>query len=171
MWNNLCSYSLYFFSTLLYPNPKTIKLFSFTFFSSTHSLLPHLLILLFFYFPPHKAPHTPPRISKGLQDFQNKIFNRAAFLLLLLSPADLLSKECSWFAISRPWTSSSIAFFLLEDKLSGQVHSIVVCVSFSVFWDFCVLCMCDCLLSFESLVFELFFLPANVKQSKMVFWD
>ena len=53
-----------FSSTLLYPNPKT--LFFLTFFSSTRSLLPYLLIFLFFNFPPHKAPHSHRHTDKSL---------------------------------------------------------------------------------------------------------
>ena len=127
--------------------PKTLlNFFSSTFFSSTRSLLPHLLTFL------HTKPHTLHHILvKDFKNFKTRSLARIA-LLLLLSPAELLSKKSSWFAKSRPWTSSSIAFFLLESKLSGQVHYIVVCVSFNVFWDFCVLCIRDCLLSFESFV-------------------
>ena len=57
LWNNLCSYSLYFLPRCFnYPNPKPLFfLFLFLFFLSTCSLLPHLLIFLFFHFTPHKA--------------------------------------------------------------------------------------------------------------------
>ena len=144
---------LYIFFHVALSKPKnSFKLFS-------HPLVHCFLVFLFsfsFTFL-HTKPHTLHHILvKDFKIFRTRSSAGAAFLLLL-SPTNLLSKERSWFAISRPWTRSSIAFFLLEGKLSGQVHSIVVCVSFSVFWDFCILCIYDCLLSFESLVFEFFF--------------
>ena len=52
-WNNLHSYFLYFLPCCF---TQTQNLFFF--FSSTCSLLPHLLIFLFFYFPPHKATNS-----------------------------------------------------------------------------------------------------------------
>ena len=146
-----------FSSTLLYLNPKTLSNFFLSLFS--HPIVHFFLIFLFsFSFTFLHTKHHPLHhiLVKDFKIFKTRS-SAGVVLLLLLSLADLLSKEHSWFAISRPWTSSSIAFFLLEGKLSGQVHPIVVCVSFSVFWDFCILCICDCLLSFESLVFELFF--------------
>ena len=59
LWNNWCSYSLYFLPHCFnYPNQNLyFSFFFFSFFSSSRSLLPHLLIFLFFHFPPHKATH------------------------------------------------------------------------------------------------------------------
>ena len=143
-----------FSSTLLYPNPKTLlNCFFFHFFlihsftSSSSSYFPFLLL---------SSSQSPTHILvKDFKIFRTRSLARVAFLLL--SPADLLSKERSWFAISWPWTSSSIAFFLLEGKLSGQVHSIVLCVwvlvcfetfvfcvYVTVFWVLSPLCLSKC---------------------------
>ena len=114
---------LYIFFHVALSKPKnSFRLFS-------HPLVHCFLVFLFsfsFTFL-HTKPHTLHHILvKDFKIFRTRSSAGAAFFLLL-SPTNLLSKERSWFAISRPWTRSSIAFFLLEGKLSGQVHSIVVC--------------------------------------------